>query len=252
VSAFKKAAHQVGGGRLGSAQGAHRQGHARAVTIQLASVPPSRRSTRSPPPNLTPVPRTPARRAMAGGRRPGAAAGRAKRGRVTRTYTTEEGEVLAAGEDYYIELDSFDYEVHAEDEEEPCELCGRAELLGGLLECGQCLRGFHLRCLRPPLKRVPEGEWLCPQVRGSRAWRCGRAAMRRRCSASSPLPATPPPPPPTCGRNVERPAAAQLLGPCAPASHRRSLHSPAAPSPPTPSTAARSATPASRRRARRG
>lgn len=31
-----------------------------------------------------------------------------------------------------------------------------------MLECDSCLRGFHMRCLQPPLKKVPEGEWLCP------------------------------------------------------------------------------------------
>jgi origin recognition complex subunit 1 len=31
-----------------------------------------------------------------------------------------------------------------------------------MLECSCCLRGFHLRCLQPPLKKVPEGDWMCP------------------------------------------------------------------------------------------
>ncbi len=34
-------------------------------------------------------------------------------------------------------------------------------MLTGMLECSACLRGFHLRCLRPPLLAVPEGDWLC-------------------------------------------------------------------------------------------
>jgi hypothetical protein len=103
---------------------------------------------------------------------------RGKRGRVARTFTMPDGETLAAGEDYYIEMDGFDPDEHGDDEDEPCEVCGRPELLGGMLECGQCLRGFHLRCLRPPLKRIPEGEWLCPQVR---AWpsRAGGGGGRR-------------------------------------------------------------------------
>ncbi|GBF97789.1 origin recognition complex subunit [Raphidocelis subcapitata] len=91
------------------------------------------------------------------------AAARGKRGRVTRTLRTEDGETLSAGDDMYIALDSFDWEAHVDEGDEACEVCGRSELLNGMLECGCCLRGFHMRCLRPALKKVPEGEWLCPQ-----------------------------------------------------------------------------------------
>ncbi|WKA01638.1 hypothetical protein VitviT2T_019909 [Vitis vinifera] len=27
--------------------------------------------------------------------------------------------------------------------------------------CDDCLGGFHLKCLKPPLKEVPEGDWIC-------------------------------------------------------------------------------------------
>ena len=37
-----------------------------------------------------------------------------------------------------------------------------------MLECSTCLRGFHLRCLKPPLKKVPEGDWLCPDCDAGR------------------------------------------------------------------------------------
>lgn len=42
------------------------------------------------------------------------------------------------------------------------QVCSRSALLTGMLECSTCLRGFHLKCLRPALKAVPEGDWLCP------------------------------------------------------------------------------------------
>jgi origin recognition complex subunit 1 len=87
---------------------------------------------------------------------------------MTSSCTTEDGDVINAGEDYYVALENFDQDSHMEDGDEACEACGRCQLLGGMLECGQCLRGFHMRCLRPPLRRVPEGEWLCPQVRALR------------------------------------------------------------------------------------
>jgi uncharacterized Zn finger protein (UPF0148 family) len=30
------------------------------------------------------------------------------------------------------------------------------------LLCDGCDAGFHMRCLRPPLEHVPEGDWFCP------------------------------------------------------------------------------------------
>jgi len=117
-----------------------------------------------PPPH--PAPKShlePAQGARKGGGKPPASA--RKRARITRTFTTEDGETLSVGEDYYIMLDNFDPDEHEEEGDEGCEVCRKSQLLSGMLECGQCLRGFHLRCLKPPLKKVPEGEWLCPQVR---------------------------------------------------------------------------------------
>lgn len=37
-----------------------------------------------------------------------------------------------------------------------------------MLECSTCLRGFHLRCLSPPLRAVPEGDWLCTECNAGR------------------------------------------------------------------------------------
>lgn len=43
---------------------------------------------------------------------------------------------------------------------EPCDKCGTLfaddEPGRGNIECEQCLRGFHLDCLSPPLAEVPE------------------------------------------------------------------------------------------------
>ncbi|RZC49962.1 hypothetical protein C5167_018389, partial [Papaver somniferum] len=30
-----------------------------------------------------------------------------------------------------------------------------------MIECDDCLGGFHLKCLRPPLKEIPDGDWIC-------------------------------------------------------------------------------------------
>ncbi|GAY47645.1 hypothetical protein CUMW_105970, partial [Citrus unshiu] len=48
------------------------------------------------------------------------------------------------------------------DEEDPeveeCRICFRAGR-NVMLECDDYLGGFHLKCLKPSLKEVPEGEW---------------------------------------------------------------------------------------------
>jgi len=28
--------------------------------------------------------------------------------------------------------------------------------------CDRCPKSFHLSCLKPPLRRVPRGTWMCP------------------------------------------------------------------------------------------
>ena len=40
-----------------------------------------------------------------------------------------------------------------------CEMCGVG---GDLLCCDTCTLVYHLKCLKPPLKKLPAGEWQCP------------------------------------------------------------------------------------------
>ncbi|KAF3338684.1 Protein CHROMATIN REMODELING 4 [Carex littledalei] len=40
--------------------------------------------------------------------------------------------------------------------------CEECNIGGQLLCCDSCPRTYHLKCLNPPLKRVPEGKWHCP------------------------------------------------------------------------------------------
>eukprot|EP00775_Hariotina_reticulata_P010397 gene10397-10555_t len=58
-----------------------------------------------------------------------------------------------------------EYDPDQEDEEEACEVChsSNSSKNNAILECSTCLRGFHQRCLKPVLKAVPEGDWLCPE-----------------------------------------------------------------------------------------
>ncbi|XP_065852202.1 protein CHROMATIN REMODELING 4 isoform X2 [Euphorbia lathyris] len=41
-----------------------------------------------------------------------------------------------------------------------CVIC---DLGGNLLCCDSCPRVYHLQCLDPPLKRIPNGKWQCPK-----------------------------------------------------------------------------------------
>ncbi len=56
-----------------------------------------------------------------------------------------------------------------EEGEERCARCGGADSPEGneLLLCDGpgCDRGYHLKCLAPPLATVPEAEWFCPRCR---------------------------------------------------------------------------------------
>ncbi|KAL1290868.1 hypothetical protein HN51_059409 [Arachis hypogaea] len=48
-----------------------------------------------------------------------------------------------------------------------CEQCGSGERPEELLLCDKCDRGFHMKCARPIVVRVPIGSWLCPECVGS-------------------------------------------------------------------------------------
>ncbi|PON82222.1 Autoimmune regulator [Trema orientale] len=49
-----------------------------------------------------------------------------------------------------------------------CEQCGSGENPDELLLCDKCDKGFHMKCLRPIVARVPIGSWLCPKCSGQR------------------------------------------------------------------------------------
>jgi len=48
--------------------------------------------------------------------------------------------------------------------EDDCAACGEG---GELLCCDGCPRAFHLSCCKPPLKKIPEGSWLCGECKPS-------------------------------------------------------------------------------------
>lgn len=42
-----------------------------------------------------------------------------------------------------------------------CKICRRKGDGENMLLCDDCNRGFHLYCLKPPLKDIPQGDWYC-------------------------------------------------------------------------------------------
>jgi hypothetical protein len=45
----------------------------------------------------------------------------------------------------------------------PCRVCISPAREASMLICDGCQAGWHKGCLDPPLKRVPRGNWFCPE-----------------------------------------------------------------------------------------
>ena len=86
-----------------------------------------------------------------------------------------------------------------------CAVCARDDDEAGndMLLCDGCDAGYHLRCLDPPLSRVPRKEWLCPEcapapgscsgspLRSSSPARSSKAPACSSIRRRSPAPASP-------------------------------------------------------------
>lgn len=74
-----------------------------------------------------------------------------------RSYKDSDGKVVhetfRAGHDLYVKL--LTYEDYPEGDE-PCEVCHLTDNPHKMLECSTCLRGFHMHCLKPKVKKIPE------------------------------------------------------------------------------------------------
>lgn len=44
-----------------------------------------------------------------------------------------------------------------------CKVCGKGDRPENILLCDNCDAEYHIDCLDPPLKSIPEHEWFCPQ-----------------------------------------------------------------------------------------
>lgn len=50
--------------------------------------------------------------------------------------------------------------------EDYCHICDDG---GELICCDSCNKAFHLKCLSPPLRKLPIGEWFCPSCARTRS-----------------------------------------------------------------------------------
>ena len=46
-----------------------------------------------------------------------------------------------------------------------CETCGSSDNAADMLLCDGCNKGYHLKCLRPKMEAIPDGDWYCGECR---------------------------------------------------------------------------------------
>ncbi|XP_070611739.1 bromodomain adjacent to zinc finger domain protein 1A isoform X2 [Erythrolamprus reginae] len=64
-----------------------------------------------------------------------------------------------------------------------CKMCRRKGDAESMVLCDSCDRGYHIYCIRPKLKAVPDGDWFCPECRPKQ--RSRRLSSRQRPSVES-------------------------------------------------------------------
>ncbi|KAG1670937.1 hypothetical protein FOA52_011372 [Chlamydomonas sp. UWO 241] len=73
-----------------------------------------------------------------------------------------QGRTWAVGDDAYLVETDDHMQLPLEDHDDLCCVCEKGNKRNSMIECARCLGGFHMGCLKPKLKAVPEGDWLCP------------------------------------------------------------------------------------------
>lgn len=63
------------------------------------------------------------------------------------------GAAASAGEEAVATGEEAEYDI---------DLCHICQAEGEVLCCDGCPRVYHMKCLRPPMASVPEGDWFCP------------------------------------------------------------------------------------------
>ncbi|XP_066471024.1 bromodomain adjacent to zinc finger domain protein 1A [Tiliqua scincoides] len=64
-----------------------------------------------------------------------------------------------------------------------CKMCRKKGDAESMVLCDGCDRGYHIYCIRPKLKAVPDGDWFCPECRPKQ--RSRRLSSRQRSSLES-------------------------------------------------------------------
>ncbi|XP_065062653.1 bromodomain adjacent to zinc finger domain protein 1A-like isoform X2 [Rhopilema esculentum] len=59
-----------------------------------------------------------------------------------------------------------------------CRICRKKGDAEKMLLCDGCDRGFHMYCLKPPVKKIPEGDWFCTDCRPKEPKRMQRSRRR--------------------------------------------------------------------------
>ncbi|XP_010519744.1 PREDICTED: origin of replication complex subunit 1B-like [Tarenaya hassleriana] len=85
---------------------------------------------------------------------------RAAKKRVYYKKVLFDGVEFQVGDDVYVKRREDESSDNEDPETEECRICFKS---GNrvMIECDDCLGGFHLKCMKPPLKDVPEGDWIC-------------------------------------------------------------------------------------------
>ena len=74
----------------------------------------------------------------------------------------------SVGSERAAELDAeLEAELVLSPEDEVCQVCSSGEDDSKMILCDACDKGFHIYCLEPPLKRIPAGDWFCPECKGA-------------------------------------------------------------------------------------
>merc|ERR1712130_669943 len=60
-----------------------------------------------------------------------------------------------------------------------CKVCRRKTDSDNMLLCDGCDNAYHIYCLKPKLKSIPEGDWFCPECKPKERVRSPRKKVRK-------------------------------------------------------------------------
>eukprot|EP00092_Neocalanus_flemingeri_P010571 GFUD01011387.1.p1 GENE.GFUD01011387.1~~GFUD01011387.1.p1 ORF type:complete len:1574 (+),score=621.92 GFUD01011387.1:101-4822(+) len=65
-----------------------------------------------------------------------------------------------------------------------CKICRRKTDSDNMLLCDSCDNGHHIYCLKPKLKKIPSGDWFCPECKPKERVRSPKKKMRKSFSVA--------------------------------------------------------------------